>query len=143
MSTSSIETDSLRHEPVEDPRALRTLTLRFPGWCPWYGRTTGHWWALSPARCRQHIGLVEADTPAELAARMQHIEDFHPHPEQHDQPPHPLTGTDHRTAVAVPHPEDLGRDTGVAVNDRDTEITGKGGDRDGRATAVRLRRRAR
>ncbi|WP_326644614.1 hypothetical protein OG884_10750 [Streptosporangium sp. NBC_01755] len=136
MSASSIEADaeSLRHEPGEDLRALRTLTLRFPGWCPWYGKTTGHWWALSPTRYRQHIGLVEADTPAELAARMRHIEDFHPHPEQHDQPPHPLADTDHRTAV---------RDIRGAGGSQSTEITSKGGDRDGRATAVRTRRRAR
>ncbi|WP_326645268.1 hypothetical protein OG884_12645 [Streptosporangium sp. NBC_01755] len=134
MSTSSIKTDSLRHEPGEDPQALRTLTLRFPAWCLWYGKATEQWWALSPARCRQHIGLIEADTPAELAAQMQHIEDFHPHPEQHDQPPHPLAGTDHRTAV---------RDIRVAGGGQSTKITSKGGDRDGRATPVRTRRRAR
>ncbi|WP_433367909.1 hypothetical protein [Streptosporangium sp. CA-115845] len=129
MSTPSIEAnvENLRHEPGEDPRALRTLTLRFPGWCPWYGKTTGHWWALSPIRYRQHIGLVEADTPAELAARMQHIEDFHPHPEQ---PP----GIDHQTTV---------RDIRVAGGSQSTEITSKGGDRDDRTTAVRTRRRAR
>ena len=79
-STLSLETESLRHEPGDDPRALRTLTLRFPDWRPWYGHATGRWWALSPTRYRQRIGLVEADTPAELAARIQHIEDFHPHP---------------------------------------------------------------
>ncbi|MEU3165983.1 hypothetical protein [Streptosporangium sp. NPDC006930] len=132
MSTSSIEADaeSLRHEPGEDLHALCTLTLRFPGWRPWYGHATGRWWALSPTRCRQRIGLVEADTPAELAARMQHIEDFRPHPEQHDQP----ADTDHRTAV---------RDTEASGGGQSTEITSKGGDRDDRTTAVRTRQRAR
>ncbi|MER5621957.1 hypothetical protein ABT061_13040 [Streptosporangium sp. NPDC002544] len=117
------------YEPGEEgsiPQALRTLTLRFPAWCLWYGKATEQWWALSPARCRQRIGLIEADTPAELAARMQHIEDSHPHPEQHDQP----ISTDHRTAV---------RDIRVAGDSQ----TSKGGDRDDRATAVRTRRRAR
>ncbi|GAA0835010.1 hypothetical protein ACFQVD_36075 [Streptosporangium amethystogenes subsp. fukuiense] len=117
MSTPLVETENLRHEPGEDPRALRTLTLRFPEWRPWYG--PGRWWALSPARYRQRVGLVEADTPAELAARIGHIEDFHPHPEAPD------------------------RDTQVTVSDQNNEITGKGGDRDDRATAVRPRRRAR
>ncbi|MEV4383301.1 hypothetical protein [Streptosporangium sp. NPDC049644] len=126
MSTLSLEMENLRHEPGEDPRALRTLTLRFPDWRPWYGHATGRWWALSPTRYRQHIGLVEADTPAELAARMQHIEDFHPHPEQ---PP----GIDQQTTAG---------DTGVAGGSQSTEITGKGGDRDDRTTAVRPRRRA-
>jgi len=143
MSTLSLEMENLRHEPGENPRALRTLTLRFPDWRPWYGKSTGHWWALSPARYRQHIGLIEADTPAELAARMQHIEDFHPQPDQHNRPPHSLPSTKQQTAVAVPHPGDLDKDIGTAQNDQDNEITGKGGDQDDRTTAVRPRRRAR
>ncbi|GAA0835054.1 hypothetical protein ACFPKZ_34030 [Streptosporangium amethystogenes subsp. fukuiense] len=121
MSTPLVESENLRHEPGEDLQALRTLTLRFPDWRPWYGHATGRWWALSPARYRQRVGLIEADTPAELAARMQHIEDFRPQP-------------DHRTTVAVPYPENP---------DGDNEITGKGGGRDDRTTAVRPRRRAR
>ncbi|MEU8205871.1 hypothetical protein [Streptosporangium sp. NPDC049046] len=115
MSTLSLGRENLRHEPGDDPRALRTLTLRFPDWRPWYGHATGRWWALSPTRYRQRIGLLEADTPAELAARIQHIEDFHPHPEQIHQDP---------------------------KSTEDNETTGKGGDRDDRTTAVRTRRSA-
>ncbi|MFF5110541.1 hypothetical protein [Streptosporangium sp. NPDC000509] len=128
MSAPPIEAEAeadaehLRHEPGDDPRALRTLTLRFPDWRPWYGHATGRWWALSPTRYRQRIGLVEADTPAELAARMQHIEDFHPHPEQA-----------HRTTD---------KDLGVTEGDQHNETISKGGDRDDRTTAVRTRRGA-
>ncbi|MEU8039378.1 hypothetical protein [Streptosporangium sp. NPDC049078] len=89
-STLSLATENLRHEPGDDPRALRTLRLRFPDWRPWYGHATGRWWALSPTRYHQRIGLLEADTPAELAARMQHIEDFHPTPSRPTRRP---TGT--------------------------------------------------
>ncbi|MFF5248980.1 hypothetical protein ACFY3V_32265 [Streptosporangium sp. NPDC000095] len=118
QAEADAEAEHLRHEPGDDPRALRTLTLRFPDWRPWYGHATGRWWALSPTRYRQRIGLIEADTPAELAARIQHIEDFHPHPEA------------------------LDRNTQVGVNNQHNETTGKGGDRDDRTTAVRTRRSA-
>jgi len=126
MSAPPTETkadaEHLRHEPGDDPRALRTLTLRFPDWRPWYGHATGHWWALSPTRYRQRIGLLEADTPAELAARIQHIEDFHPHPEQtHQTTTGDLRGTEDNAS---------------------NETTSKGGDRDDRTTAVRTRRSA-
>jgi len=123
--TLSLEMENLRHEPGNDPRALHTLTLRFPDWRPWYGHATGRWWALSPTRYRQHVGLVEADTPAELAALIQHIEDFHPHPEQ----THQTTNGNPRAA------EDTEDNTG-------NETTGKGGDRDDRTTVVRTRRSA-
>ncbi|MEV8630653.1 hypothetical protein AB0395_03260 [Streptosporangium sp. NPDC051023] len=59
--------------------AVRALSLRFTGWCLWYGVATGRWWALSPIWCRRRIGLVDAATLGELAVRIQRIEDCRPH----------------------------------------------------------------
>ncbi|MFI6449995.1 hypothetical protein ACIBF6_00425 [Streptosporangium amethystogenes] len=73
----SVDTTS-RHEPVEETRALHKPALRFTGWHLWYGKATGRYWALSPTWCREHIGLIEADTPAELAAQIQNIENYRP-----------------------------------------------------------------
>ncbi|WP_326644227.1 hypothetical protein OG884_09620 [Streptosporangium sp. NBC_01755] len=116
-------------------RAPRALALRFTGWCLWYGKATGHWWALSPVWCRQRIGLIEADTPAELAAQMQHIENFHPHLAP-DQPNRPLSTKE------APHPGGS-TDVKVAGNPEHNGIASTGGDRDGNAPAVRTRRRTR
>ncbi|MGW0589435.1 hypothetical protein [Streptosporangium sp. NPDC002607] len=121
-------------------RVPRAPALRFTGWCFWYGKATGHWWALSPTWCRQRVGLIEADTPAELAAQMQHIEDFRLRltPEG---PSRPLPTSD------IPVPQDpsggSGRDVKVTGNTGPNRIEGKGGDRDGSASPVRTRRRAR
>ncbi|MEU4410599.1 hypothetical protein AB0F88_39360 [Streptosporangium sp. NPDC023963] len=144
-------------EPDEDDTSA--LALRFTGWCLWYGKATERWWALSPAWCRERVGLVEADTFAELVARMRHIEDFRPHPasDQRERSRRPLPGTGRRTAVPEPRPESVDGTEDVRFVERDaggeTErdagggksiaITRKGGDRDGRATPLRARRRVR
>ncbi|WP_329085410.1 hypothetical protein [Streptosporangium sp. NBC_01469] len=123
----------------------RAPALRFTGWCLWYGKATGHWWALSPTWCRERIGLIEADTPAELAAQIRHIEDFHLHltSDQPKRPPRPLPRAD----AQAPQPEgpdgENGPDIRVAGTIRLNRIEGKGGDRDGSATPVRTRRRTR
>ncbi|MFF5110013.1 hypothetical protein [Streptosporangium sp. NPDC000509] len=71
-----------RHGPTEetgtDHQAPHTPALRFFGWHLWYGKATGRYWALSPAWCRERIGLIEATTPAELAAQIQNIESYRP-----------------------------------------------------------------
>ncbi|MEU4536862.1 hypothetical protein AB0G15_18540 [Streptosporangium sp. NPDC023825] len=139
-------------EPGEDDTGAPAL--RFTGWCLWYGKATERWWALSPAWCRERVGLVEADTFAELVARMRHIEDFRPHPasDQRERPRRPLP-----TTVPEPRPEGVDgtedvrfaeRDAG-GETERDAEggksiaVTRKGGGRDGGATPLRARRRVR
>ncbi|WP_326641904.1 hypothetical protein OG884_03080 [Streptosporangium sp. NBC_01755] len=102
-----------RHEPIEEAGALHPPALRFTGWHLWYGKATSRYWALSPTWCREHIGLIEADTPAELAAQIQNIENYRP-----------------STDDPVPSDES---DT--------TESTG--GDRDASTPVVRTRRRTR
>ncbi|WP_030913868.1 hypothetical protein [Streptosporangium amethystogenes] len=121
-----------RHEPAEETGALHALALRFTGWLLWYGKATGRYWALSPIWCREHIGLIEADTPTELAAQMQHIEDFR----RHLAPGRPLSKQE------VPLPESS-TDVKVAGNTEHNGIESKGGDRDGSAPVVRARRRTR
>ncbi|GAA2457081.1 hypothetical protein GCM10010191_90850 [Actinomadura vinacea] len=51
----------------------RALARRFPGWTVWFGRCTGHWWALPP-RERDSAGLVEAETPQRLIARIEVVQ---------------------------------------------------------------------
>jgi|GEM_PF-5417630 len=106
-----------RQAPTEetgtDHQAPHALALRFTGWHLWYGKATGRYWALSPAWCRERIGLIEATTPAELAAQIQNIESYHP-------------GTEN------PFPSDESNMTEDA-----------GGDRDDRTPAVPARRRTR
>ncbi|WP_436760962.1 hypothetical protein [Streptosporangium sp. V21-05] len=120
-------------------------TLRFTGWCLWYGEATERWWALSPAWCRERVGLIEADTDAELAARIRHIEDFRPHliPDQHERLRRPLPRADHPIPASGPQPEGPNRGVRVSGGNQSAEIAGKGGDRDDRATPVRARRRVR
>ncbi|WP_440101739.1 hypothetical protein [Streptosporangium sp. H16] len=113
---TSVDTTS-RHESAEetgaDSQAPHAPTPQFTGWHLWYGKATDRYWALSPAWCRERIGLIEADTPAELAAQIQNIENYRP-----------------KTDDPVPSGES---DT--------TESTG--GDRDGSAASGRARRRTR
>ncbi|WP_440068800.1 hypothetical protein [Streptosporangium sp. OZ121] len=135
-------------EPGEDDTGAPTL--RFTGWCLWYGKVTERWWALSPTWCRERVGLVEADTFAELVARMRHIEDFRPHlaPDQRERPRR-LPGTGRRTAVPEPRPGGVDGTEDVRFAERDAgggkgvAITRKGGDGDGGATPLRARRRVR
>ncbi|MET8050837.1 hypothetical protein ABZU75_24875 [Streptosporangium sp. NPDC005286] len=124
-----------RHEPAEETGALHTLALRFTGWHLWYGKATGRYWALSPTWCREHIGLIEADTPTELAAQMQHIEDFRRHLAP-GRPNRPLSTKE------VPLPESS-TDIKVAGNTEHNTTEHKGGDRDGSTPVVRARRRTR
>ncbi|MFJ2030764.1 hypothetical protein [Streptosporangium sp. NPDC087985] len=74
-----VSTQESPHAEAVHPEAVRALRLRFPSWHPWYGRATGHWWALAPVWCRQHLGLIEADTLTELAAQLQQIEECRSH----------------------------------------------------------------
>jgi hypothetical protein len=46
--------------------ALTTVMRRFAGWMPWYGATTGRWWAMPPPGFVPQ-SLVDAATPGELA----------------------------------------------------------------------------
>ncbi|GAA4205007.1 hypothetical protein GCM10022252_64840 [Streptosporangium oxazolinicum] len=133
----------LSYEPgADDPVALAP---RFTGWCPWYGEATERWWALSPTWCRERVGLIEADTSAELAARMRHIEGFRPHlvPDQHERLRSPLSRGDHPTPASEPQPEVPGRGIKGSRNNQSAEITSKGGDRDDHTPPVRARRRVR
>ncbi|MER6175604.1 hypothetical protein [Streptosporangium sp. NPDC001681] len=130
-----------RHEPSEEAGALHTLALRFTGWCLWYGKATGRYWALSPTWCREHIGLIEADTPTELAAQIQHIEDFRPHLAP-DQSGRSLPRADLATPP-LDHGGESSTDVKVAGNTEHNGIKSKGGDRDGSTPVVRARRRTR
>ncbi|MFF3443229.1 hypothetical protein [Streptosporangium sp. NPDC002721] len=144
-------TEDLSFEPGEGEGDTGAPTLRFTGWCLWYGKATERWWVLSPAWCRERVGLIEAGTLSELVARMRHVEDFRPHlaPEQRERPRRPLPGTGRRTAVPEPRSEGVGGTEDVRVAERDAEggksiaITRKGGGGNGRATPFRARRRVR
>ncbi|MGJ6963444.1 hypothetical protein ACSDR0_16190 [Streptosporangium sp. G11] len=143
-TTAVATTEDLSDEPEKDD--LGTLALRFADWCLWYGKATERWWALSPAWCRERVGLVEADALAELAARMRHIEDFRPHPvpDQHEWPRRPLSGAERPATTPEPRPEGLGGSIGDAGSDESTvSVTGRGGDRNDRTASVHTRRRVR
>ncbi|WP_131740433.1 hypothetical protein [Actinomadura roseirufa] len=49
------------------------LGRRFPGWTIWFGRHTGHWWALPPRRAGV-AEFLEAETPQLLIARIEVVE---------------------------------------------------------------------
>jgi hypothetical protein len=44
----------------------------FPGWLCWYGDATRRWWTVPPPGC-WYPSLIEAPTPAELAALIHEI----------------------------------------------------------------------
>ncbi|MEU8202720.1 hypothetical protein [Streptosporangium sp. NPDC049046] len=120
-------------------RVPRALALRFTDWCLWYGKATRRWWALPPTWCRQRVGLLEADTPTELAAQIQHIEDFRLHLVPEQSAPLILDADTH-----APQAEDPSRgssqDIRVTGNTRFNRDEGKGGGQDGSAIPVRTRR---
>jgi hypothetical protein len=53
--------------PESDATALALLREQYPRWLIWRGTRSGRWWACPPreSACRS---LLEADTPAALAA---------------------------------------------------------------------------
>ncbi|WP_424530353.1 hypothetical protein ACOZ38_11840 [Sphaerisporangium viridialbum] len=101
MTPTSTQADATRQDVV------RALTQRFNGWCLWYGTATGHWWALPPARNREHLGLIEARDPDELAERLWRIEraerHLDPTTDQRVWPRHP-TPRPHPTPTNRPPP---------------------------------------
>lgn len=58
--------------PESDAAALARLRAEYPAWKFWIGKHTGRWWAAPPrgSACRS---LLEADTPAALAALIAEI----------------------------------------------------------------------
>ena len=71
-TSTNADADAEIHAYTDAARqdALRALTRRFTGWHLWYGDATGHWWALPPTQNREHLGLIEARDPDELAERL-------------------------------------------------------------------------
>ena len=59
-------------DPESDAAALARLRAEYPRWLIWRGNRTGRWWAAPPrgSACRS---LLEADTPAALAALIAEI----------------------------------------------------------------------
>lgn len=59
----------LYSSPGQDiTRALASLKGKFPAAIIWYGRTTGHWWAMAGAERRAR--LLEAESPSALTAAL-------------------------------------------------------------------------
>ncbi|NVI89945.1 hypothetical protein [Actinomadura sp. BRA 177] len=50
--------------PMDTDQVRRDLEYLFPGVIAWFGRHTGHWWAMLGDR------LLEADTSRQLADRI-------------------------------------------------------------------------
>lgn len=59
----------------------RQIQRRRPGWSVWFGRWTGHYWALA---CWVHTadGLLSAAGPDALEAAIAAFELLHPKPKQ-------------------------------------------------------------
>jgi hypothetical protein len=53
-------------------RALATLEGKFPSAVIWFGRATGHWWAMAGAG--RHARLLEADSPSALTAALARLD---------------------------------------------------------------------
>lgn len=62
--------DALDPPPVS---VLAALTVRYPRWTFWFGRTTRHWWALPP-RDRDVDDFVEASSVKELIDSIEMIQ---------------------------------------------------------------------
>jgi hypothetical protein len=58
--------------PTTAEQTARLLMANFPGWLCWYGTATQTWWTAPPPNC-WYSSLIEAPTPAELAARIHEI----------------------------------------------------------------------
>ncbi len=63
----------IRHPSDPDPtqsitRALTSLEGKFPTAVIWFGRATGHWWAMADAGHRAQ--LLEAESPSALTAAL-------------------------------------------------------------------------
>jgi hypothetical protein len=58
--------------PTTAGETARLLMRNFPGWLCWYGDATRTWWTAPPLGC-WYPSLIEALTPAELAARIHEI----------------------------------------------------------------------
>ena len=55
--------------PTQDiTRALASLESKFPTAVIWFGRATGHWWALADAG--RHARLLEAESPSALTSAL-------------------------------------------------------------------------
>jgi hypothetical protein len=60
--------------PADDHAAeMDVLRRRYPRWTIWFGLFTGHWWAMPPDD-RDVVDFVEADTAANLIARIEVIQ---------------------------------------------------------------------
>jgi hypothetical protein len=53
-------------------RALASLEGKFPSVIIWFGRTTGHWWAMAGAGRRAQ--LLEAESPGALTATLARLD---------------------------------------------------------------------
>ena len=53
-------------------RALASLEGKFPSAVIWFGRATGHWWAL--ADTGRHAQLLEAESPSALTATLTRLD---------------------------------------------------------------------
>jgi hypothetical protein len=52
-------------------RAVASLEGKFPAAIIWFGRATGHWWAMVGAGRRAR--LLEAESPSALTAALAHL----------------------------------------------------------------------
>lgn len=53
-------------------RALASLEGKFPTAIIWYGRATGHWWAIAGAG--RHARLLEAESPSALTTALARLD---------------------------------------------------------------------
>ncbi len=60
--------------------AVRLLAARLPNWTVWYGRHTGHFWALLKRRPGGLVLHVEARSAVELESRALEAERWLPEP---------------------------------------------------------------
>jgi len=67
--------------PTQDiTRALASLESKFPAVVIWFGRATGHWWAMADAG--RGARLLEAESPSALTAALAHLDIVgHPGPD--------------------------------------------------------------
>ncbi|GGO81686.1 hypothetical protein [Nonomuraea cavernae] len=67
-------------DEITASQAVRVLAARLPNWTIWYGRHTGHFWALLKHRPGLQALHAEAPTAAELEGKAVEAERWLPRP---------------------------------------------------------------
>lgn len=72
---ASTSSDLLRRVP-QDTTARQLQAETRGRWLCWYGHATGHYWG-TPCQPYPWNGVVEADTPETLTARIAEVDTYH------------------------------------------------------------------